>query len=294
MTHNPSADTPKGTKTLYISDLDGTLLGSDSQLSERSIAMLTEAISRGALFSVATARTPATVSGLLKDLPLTLPAVVMTGVSLWHPVSNQYSHTQFMTPEAAHSLVEIYRRHGLPTFIYTLRDGRIQVYHIGEMSDIEQEFVDSRATSPYKQFHLGADDFANRLAEGALDNVLLFYAMQPNAPALEAFAETSTVKDINPLLYHDIYGDEIALIEAFPKSGTKAEGIKRLKAATGADRVVVFGDNLNDLPMMREADLAVAVGNAVPEVKEAADIVIGTNLEDAVPRFILEDLESNS
>ena len=41
-----------------------------------------------------------------------------------------------------------------------------------------------------------------------------------------------------------------------------------------ASRLVVFGDNLNDLPMLAEADLAVAVGNALPAVKEAADIVI--------------------
>ncbi len=52
---------------------------------------------------------------------------------------------------------------------------------------------------------------------------------------------------------------------------------------------MAFGDNINDLPMMREADLAVAVSNALPEVKDAADIVIGANTDDAVARFILYD-----
>ena len=56
----------------------------------------------------------------------------------------------------------------------------------------------------------------------------------------------------------------------------------------GADRIVAFGDNVNDLPMMREADLAVAVENALPEVKEAADIVIGPNTDDSVALFIAE------
>jgi hydroxymethylpyrimidine pyrophosphatase-like HAD family hydrolase len=57
----------------------------------------------------------------------------------------------------------------------------------------------------------------------------------------------------------------------------------------GVERVVVFGDNLNDLSMFEVADLAVAVDNALPEVKAAADVVIGANTTDAVARFIAED-----
>jgi hydroxymethylpyrimidine pyrophosphatase-like HAD family hydrolase len=49
----------------------------------------------------------------------------------------------------------------------------------------------------------------------------------------------------------------------------------------------VYGDNLNDLPMMAVADLAVAVDNALPQVKEAAHITIVANSDDAVARHIL-------
>ena len=42
---------------------------------------------------------------------------------------------------------------------------------------------------------------------------------------------------------------------------------------------------------MSVADVAVAVENAYPQVKEAADIVIGRNTEDAVAKFIKEDFE---
>ena len=53
---------------------------------------------------------------------------------------------------------------------------------------------------------------------------------------------------------------------------------------------MAFGDNLNDLPMMREADLSVAVSNAFEEVKQQADLVIGCNDTDAVPRWIAQDM----
>ncbi len=63
-----------------------------------------------------------------------------------------------------------------------------------------------------------------------------------------------------------------------------------MKEKTGADRVVAFGDNLNDIPMLQAADVAVAVENArLPEVKEIADIVIGPNTDDAVAEFISGD-----
>ena len=52
---------------------------------------------------------------------------------------------------------------------------------------------------------------------------------------------------------------------------------------------MVFGDNLNDISMMKVADVAVAVENAYPEVKDVADIVIGRNIDDAVVNFIEKD-----
>ena len=65
----------------------------------------------------------------------------------------------------------------------------------------------------------------------------------------------------------------------------------RLKEELGADRLVVFGDSLNDLPMLAVADVAVAVANALPEVREAADIVIEPNYTDSVARFIASDFD---
>ena len=70
---------------------------------------------------------------------------------------------------------------------------------------------------------------------------------------------------------------------------SKAAAVKQLASEAGADRVVVFGDNLNDIPMMKVADVAVAVNNALPEVKAIAHHIIGSNTADAVARFIERD-----
>ncbi len=273
--------------TLYVSDLDGTLLGADSKLSPGSISMLQQAIGEGALFTVATARTPATVSTLLQDVPLQLPAIVMTGAALWDRASETYLQPHFIAPEAVAKVIEIYDRLNFPAFIYTLSRGVIHIYHMGAMSPLEQDFIDARCGNPYKAIHVGADPRSE--LPHILANTLLFYAMQPSAAAREAWEEVSRVEGLNPIFYHDIFGPETGILEVFSSASSKAAAIAEVKRLTGAKRVVVFGDNRNDLAMMRAADVAVAVENAIQEVKDAADVIIGPNTSDSVARWILTD-----
>ena len=63
------------TRTLYISDLDGTLLNSNSIVTSHSVENINLLLQKGMLFTIATARTPATVVPLLKQLQLDLPVV---------------------------------------------------------------------------------------------------------------------------------------------------------------------------------------------------------------------------
>lgn len=277
-------------KTLFVSDLDGTLLGKDSRLSPSSIHLLNEAISRGALFTVATARTPSTVAILLKDIKANLPFIVMTGAAIWNPSDGTYSHTVTMDRQTANEVLATIRHHSLPTFIYMLRSGIIDIYHTGALSDIERKFIGERDDSPYKRFYIPESGTSE--LPGSLDDVVLFYSMQPSAHVEATYKDIRDIEGCNPVFYHDMFGPETGIMEIFSKDASKANALKWLKERVGADRVVAFGDNINDIPMLREADVAVAVENAVPEVKEVADIVIGPNTDDSVPKFILSEIHT--
>ncbi len=276
--------------TLYVSDLDGTLLGADAKISEASAAMLNEAIAEGALFSIATARTPSTVANLLRDVDTRLPFIVMTGSAMWNPATQSYADVINIPTATALQVMERFRKNQLPTFIYTLSGGVINIYHYGKLSETEQKFIAERDDSAYKVFHIPAD--GTSLLPDPLDDVVLFYAMQPNIHTEHTYKEITDIEGCNPIYYHDIYGPDMGILEVFSSAASKANALRRLRRMTGADRVVVFGDNINDLPMMREADVAVAVENAVAEVKEAADIVIGPNTSDSVARYILESVRA--
>lgn len=274
--------------TLYVSDLDGTLLQPDARLSDKTLKMLNRSIADGKLFTIATARTPATVAGIISGVEMNLPAIVMTGAAMWNPAANRYFRTERMTAEAAIALADVYRESGFPIFHFTLEDDMINIYHIGgSLNELECQFVEERIDSPYKRFHLRAD--GKEILPPDPSKTILFYGMQPTALAEAAFARARRVEGARSQFYHDIYGPEIGILEAFAPQATKANAVEYMKKITGADRVVAFGDNINDIPMLEKADVAVAVDNALDEVKRVADIIIGPNTSDSVAEFILND-----
>ena len=77
-------------------------------------------------------------------------------------------------------------------------------------------------------------------------------------------------------------------LEAEPPQVSKGAALRRLaeKLCLSPERTLVFGDSLNDLPMLNYAVHSVAMGNARNEVKSAARHICGTNAEDGVARFI--------
>lgn len=281
------AETASETRTLFISDLDGTLLNGESRISDETRRLINEAVKNGALFSIATARTPATVSTLLEGMDLRLPMVVMTGAALWDMRANKYSNVRFHSPETARRLIEIYREAKLPTFIYALgEDHIIHIYHLGKMDSLARRFMEERIDNPFKTFHVNEEGESESLPP--LDRVLLFLTMQPTEAARRVYDEVCQKVACRPIFYHDMYGDEIAELEVFAPDASKAVGVREIAALADADRIVAFGDNVNDLPMLKAAAHGVAVGNAVAEVREVADEVIGNNTDDAVARYVFE------
>lgn len=276
-------------KTLFVSDLDGTLLSADSRVSAESARMLNEAIDDGALFSIATARTPSTVATLMKDVRGNLPYIVMTGAAMWNPRTGEFSDAITMSPSTSGRILEIIRSHSLPGFAYQLRKDKIHIYHTGPLSDMERKFIREREDSEYKVFHIPESGCSEM--PDPLTYISLFYAMQPSALVEATYDDIKRDVDCNPIFYHDMFGPETGIMEVFSPMASKANAVRKLKAMTGAERVVAFGDNLNDLPMLRVADVAVAVENAVEAVKAEADIIIPANTADSVAKYILTHLQ---
>ncbi len=86
-----------------------------------------------------------------------------------------------------------------------------------------------------------------------------------------------------------VYRSEPYFLEVVPPHINKAEGLKVLlqHLSIPASQLIAFGDNFNDIPMIRLAGLGVAMGNAPQEVKDSADLVAPSNDEDGVARVLV-------
>ena len=274
--------------TLYVSDLDGTLLGKDSQLSAVTVATLNRIIGElGGLFTVATARTPATVVPLMQQVHARLPFIVIGGSAMWNPVTMSYEHTRGIDDMTVNAVADVFDRRGAHPFIYR-RHGKnlLHTHHYGPLSPQEERFIAERQHLPLKQFFLDDRDFRH-----SDDEALLIFSMNKYA-VLKSIADDlrTSVPTCSVMVYHDIFDESEGYLEIFSAGTSKAAAIRDLARQLGAGRVVVFGDNRNDIAMMQAADFSVAVDNAFTEVKSVASEVIGPNTVDSVVRWIETEL----
>lgn len=275
-------------RTLYVTDMDGTLLNNGSFVSNRSSAIISDLTRDGALITVATARTPATVVPLMEGTFTTVPFVVLTGAALYDHASSAYHDVRYIPSDDIGLLRQLFDEAGVHPFVYHLdAGGRLVVYHNRNMTPPEREFYLPRRNLRLKRFTF------EPVGQAAENNVILLFATASRKviiPLADALSDTGR---FSVSCYPDIFSPDIFLLEVFVAGVSKADAIMRLEKATGASRIVAFGDNLNDIPMLEIADVAVAVANAHPKVKERADIVIGPNYDDSVARFILHDYYNN-
>ena len=108
---------------------------------------------------------------------------------------------------------------------------------------------------------------------GKKEEIRPIYEKVRNSSAWESFFQKDT--------YRDEYWLEIC-----PRNCTKAKMLLKVKEKYGFDRLVVFGDSLNDLSMFMVADEAYAMANVCEELKKAATWIIGSNEEDSVAYYL--------
>lgn len=272
-------------RRLYVTDLDGTLLDEHSRVSDESARIISELSRRGVMITVATARTPATVEPLLSSTLTAAPAVVLTGAAIWDRTTQSYSSMTLLPAAKARSVVRTALACGLHPMVYrrAVDNSHLEFfYQRGMLTLAEMRFVTDRSDLKLKR-PVETGDISDTVNG---DGLILVLAMGSHDDVLRAVKILRDDPGLSVSYYSDTGYPGVGFLEVFGHNVSKAEGVKALKMLTGADHLTVFGDNFNDLPMMAVADRAVAVDNAVPEVKAAVDIVIGPNTDNSVARFI--------
>ena len=139
--------------------------------------------------------------------------------------------------------------------------------------------------TPLKKLHL-----CDKLSAYDNDEAMLVFSLGPYS-IMDSINKELHKRGVacSPACYYDIDNSSQGILDIYAPDTNKAQAIKRMAKELDATRIVVFGDNRNDLSMMSIANHSVAVANAYDEVKAQADEVIGCNDDDAVVKWIEKD-----
>ncbi|RZU66580.1 hypothetical protein EV379_2942 [Microterricola gilva] len=267
------------TTTLYLSDLDGTLLASDGTLSAVTRTTINRLVAdEGLLFSYATARSYESARVVLAGLDVRIPVAVYGGALIVDGRNGEVLARHGLDGSVVALVLAECRARQLPPLVYEFRDGRDWVrWNRAEESAGTRNYTVSRAGDPRMR---PVDSWAE------LPETDVFYltiiggreAIEQAAEALVApLAGRAHIVVQRDNYFPDEYWLEISAVEA-----NKAVAAAELQRHAGAARLVCFGDNNNDLPMFAVADASFAMANANAMVRGAASAVVAANDDDAV------------
>ena len=273
-------------KTLYVSDLDGTLMHKDLKISDFSVKTINALVEKGVAFTYATARSISSAGTITKDLKLNLPVITRNGAVLADNNTGKIIEKALFTEKEVEMLKEM-----LPELPKT---GFVSCYFGDDMKKVFAGSLHTAELQGYLDYY--KDDpsvvTVSDLSEMFMGNPGYVTIIGNKDETEPLYLRTREYNGWECLFQKDVYRDEYWL-EIAPRNSTKAKSILKLKEEYGFDKLVVFGDSANDITMFRIADEAFAVSNAVDELKALATGIIGSNEEDAVAKFLIDHLDSS-
>ncbi|MBV7244960.1 HAD family hydrolase [Streptomyces sp. MW-W600-10] len=258
---------------LIATDLDGTLLRPDDTVSARSRAALARAAASGARHLIVTGRPVPGIRALLADLAYTGLVVCGQGTQLYEAGSGRLLRSATLDREAADTALGKIEAEVGAVFAAVDQDG------VDGVTLIEAGYRMPNPTLPAQR--VGSRD---ALWAQPVIKVLVRHPElgddELTAAARAAVGELATVTMAGP-----------GTVELAPRGVDKGTGLALVAELLeiGAERTIAFGDMPNDLPMFAGSGHRVAMGNAHPELRAAADEVTLSNAEDGVA-VVLERL----
>lgn len=269
-------------KTLYVTDLDGTLLQNDQTLSAETVRILNEFLDEGLCFTYATGRSFNSAAPITKPLHLTLPVITRDGCIVADPKTNREIEINRISDEMIKKLRPILASIMSSCFTTTYSKGsELKLYFKGNPSEGFKQYLEEHTED--KKLSAAPNE------DALYENEISFFKFIASCEELEPiYLQVKDDPELSCFLQKDNYSDAY-WFSIYPKCATKAAAIQKLQKQLGCDRLVVFGDSVNDISMCQIADESCAVANATEELKKAATTIIGSNMENSVARWIQSD-----
>lgn len=260
-------------------DLDGTLLNTKKELTDYSRDVLRRAIDKGVHVLVATGRPYIGIPEELRNLPGIRYALTSNGARILDTEKKEVLIEEFLPKDAAIDALEVFKKYDTMCEIYFHGQGYAEEEKMAQIHKYQHnpnmwEYV-------RKSRRVVSDVMA--LAKKSSDDMEkvqgLFADMNEREQAWKELAQDKRIELVGSLGYN---------IEINAAGVNKGKGLVKLGELLGIRReeIMACGDGDNDIVMLKEVGLGVAMANAEEAVKEAADYITESNDEDGVAKAI--------
>ncbi len=260
---------------LIVFDVEGTLIDDNKELSLKTILVLHKLQQKGMAISFATGKTFPSVEELIEALNIKVPIILSNGALIQRP-NREMVFNEFLSGDVLRELLEASESCGADLVLYTPDHifAKKETFNTDQMKAIYKERIEAIGSWAAIRMHLSQVCkviFVNRLDIPLISRL--------KADLLVTF--DGRVNFCAPTLNS---------IEILPFGVSKKTGLVHLAEVlhVSMEEVMAFGDQMNDLDIIEHAGIGVAVGNAVNELKEIADYVVGSNNEDGPAAFLEE------
>lgn len=253
---------------LLITDMDGTLLDKDRLVSEENSKALRRFTEGGGLFTLATGRMNKTVMPYLKHLPVNVPGIIYNGAVIYDFAKKEILWYECLPDSMGELSAQILER--FPGIGFQVFQGE-NVYFVGENSETGKH----RKREGFEPIAAPLDKIPRPWYK-----ILMAWEAE-NLARVEAWLK-ETGGD-----FHAVYS-EAQFLEVLKLGVSKGHALKRLMPMLGIPdlKVIAMGDNMNDIEMLRQADVGIATENALEAAKAAADLCCCSNDSHAIAEVI--------
>lgn len=277
----------KRQQDLYISDIDGTLLCSAGELTEFAKESLNHMLKEGLNFTVASARSINSMREKLEGLQITLPVIGGNGTFLANLQTGKYITIFDLQPrELKEDIYEQLVSLGNEPFISSYDGVENKLYHPSEMNaGMRWHFNDRQNDKRLRPIEN---------IQSVLDETILNFTVIERPEKVKQIEQMVSQRYHGEVVAHvveNVYDKGWFWITLHHKLASKEHAVATLVKMTTLKnpKITAFGDNYNDLSLYLAADRKIAVKNAVEPLRERADLVIESNDDDGVVKFIKEE-----
>jgi hydroxymethylpyrimidine pyrophosphatase-like HAD family hydrolase len=265
---------------LFVSGLDECILNKEKQLTPFTTYQLTSLLNDGLNFTISTTRTPASLSKILKGIPLNNELMIMNGAVIYDIIHEKYLDLKFIEKSTQKGIDEYFAQKERNVFTYTIIDQALSIYHIDFENEAEEKFYLDRK-----------NDYFRNHVKGKIDNneSVIFYILIDKLEVVKAYEKDLLAKygdNIHCQIYEYSFFRGYYFLKIYTSKTSKKIALDEYLAKKKFDFVISFGSKEFDLELMHRSDFSCALRTASSEVKEVADLVLDSESPDDLLRLM--------